>query len=149
MLSTIFYFKSHPYFTLTINQRHMKRINIIYWIVTGLFAAFMIFSSTSNIMKSPEAVAMLHDQLGYPIYFIPFIGVAKLLGSITLVIPGFPRLKEWAYSGLIFDLIGATYSFYSIGEPFFAWAPMFIFIALGFASYWLYHKRASLKAAQA
>ncbi|MBL0740400.1 DoxX family protein [Chryseolinea lacunae] len=127
----------------------MKRINIIYWIVTGLFAAFMIFSSTSNIVSSPEAVAMLHDQLGYPTYFIPFIGVAKLLGSITILVPGFPRLKEWAYSGLLFDLIGATYSFYSIGEPVSAWSPMFIFIGFGFASYLLYHKRAAMKAAQA
>jgi uncharacterized membrane protein YphA (DoxX/SURF4 family) len=49
-------------------------------------------------------------HLGYPRYFIPFIGVMKLLGCIAILIPGYPKIKEWAYAGLFFDLIGATYS---------------------------------------
>ncbi|MBP6303417.1 MAG: DoxX family protein, partial [Bacteroidia bacterium] len=53
-------------------------------------------------------VFMTH--LGYPLYFIPFIGVAKLLGSLAILIPSFKKIKEWAYAGLIFDLIGAVYS---------------------------------------
>lgn len=87
----------------------MKRLNLIYWIVTGLFAAFMIFSSVSNVTSSPDAVAFLSDHLGYPAYIIPFLGMAKILGSIAILIPSFRRIKEWAYAGLFFDLSGAFF----------------------------------------
>lgn len=87
----------------------MKRTNTLYWIFTSLFAAFMIFTSIPDILMSPEAVTFM-SHLGYPNYFMPFIGVAKILGSIAILIPGFPQLKEWAYAGLAFDLIGAVYS---------------------------------------
>jgi hypothetical protein len=123
----------------------MKKINILYWVFTGLFAALMLFSSFSNIVTAPEAVELLKTKLGYPIYIIPFLGVAKLLGAITILIPRFPRLKEWAYAGLMFDLIGATYSSFAIGEPGAAF--MFIFVALGFASYYFYRRRETMMAA--
>jgi type II secretory pathway component PulF len=50
------------------------------------------------------------EHLGYPLYLLPFLGVAKLLGAITIVIPKFDKLKEWAYAGLSINLVGATYS---------------------------------------
>lgn len=87
----------------------MKSVKIIYWTSTGLFAAFMLFSAIPDIMMVEDAkVFMTH--LGYPLYFIPFIGVAKLLGSVAILIPSFKKIKEWAYAGLVFDLIGAAYS---------------------------------------
>ena len=48
--------------------------------------------------------------MGYPPYFLVILGIWKLLGAVALVIPGFPRLKEWAYAGVIFDLTGAVAS---------------------------------------
>lgn len=87
----------------------MKKTKIIYWSSTILFAAFMAFSAIPDILMDPEAVTFI-TNLGYPDYFIPFIGVAKLLGCIAILIPGFKKIKEWAYAGLIFDLIGAVYS---------------------------------------
>ena len=117
----------------------MKKIKIAYWIVTVLFAANMLLSSIPDLMGKPHAIAFV-TKMGYPEYFVYFISVAKILGVIGVLIPGFPRLKEWAYAGLIFDLIGATYSFYALKNPVSAWAPMLIFIGLGFASYFLYHK---------
>src|SRR3954470_14106256 len=87
----------------------MKKTKIIYWIITGLFAGFMIFTAIPDILVVPDAVDFM-VKLGYPVYFIPFIGVAKVLGGIAILIPGFPRIKEWAYAGLMFDLIGAAYS---------------------------------------
>ncbi|SEL78291.1 DoxX-like family protein [Chitinophaga rupis] len=87
----------------------MKKINIIFWISTGLLALLMGVGSISNVLKQPEAVA-LFQHLGYPVYLLPFLGVAKILGVITILVPGFPRLKEWAYAGLTFDLAGAMYS---------------------------------------
>lgn len=116
----------------------MKKIKIIYWIVTILFAVFMLFSSIPDIMMKPDAVDFI-TKLGYPKYFVSFIGVAKVLGVLGILVPGFRRLKEWAYAGLTFDLIGATYSFIALGYPISGWWPMLIFIAFGLCSYFLYH----------
>lgn len=87
----------------------MKKTKIIYWTSTLLFSAFMIFSAIPDILMEENTKAFM-TNLGYPLYFIPFIGVAKLLGSIAILIPGFKKIKEWAYAGLVFDLIGAVYS---------------------------------------
>jgi uncharacterized membrane protein YphA (DoxX/SURF4 family) len=118
----------------------MKRINLLYWIFTGLFATLMAFTSIPDIMSSPEAVEFI-NKLGYPAYFIPFIGVAKLLGSIAILIPGFPRIKEWAYAGLAFDLTGATYSQIATAGIKPEMAFMLLFFGLFILSYVFYHKR--------
>ncbi|WP_460559962.1 DoxX family protein [Ferruginibacter profundus] len=117
----------------------MKKTKILYWVFTALFGAFMLFSSIPDIMLSAEAVTFM-KQLGYPNYFTVFIGVAKTLGVIAIVIPGYPRIKEWAYAGLFFDLIGAIYSMLS-AMPF---DPQMSFmllpVTLGILSYVFYHK---------
>jgi hypothetical protein len=87
-----------------------KTVNTLYWIFTILFAAAMIFSSYGSILVNEDAKNLIHNYLGFPIYFIPFTGVAKLLGSIVILIPGLKTIKEWAYAGLFFDLAGAVYS---------------------------------------
>ncbi|MBS1773811.1 MAG: DoxX family protein [Bacteroidetes bacterium] len=128
----------------------MKKVNIAYWIVTIIFAAWMLFSSYGFVINGPDAVKLMHDQLGYPVYITPFIGWMKILGVIAILIPGFPRLKEWAYAGLIIDLVGATYSFIALGGEFMGGVVfMAVTIAIGFVSYFLYHKRAQLKASKA
>lgn len=119
----------------------MKNINIIYWIVTGLFAAFMLFSAIPDVMVVPDAVTMI-TGLGYPVYFIPYIGVAKVLGCIAILIPSFNRIKEWAYAGLFFDLFSATYSMYKTSGPQPGLIFMLIIIGFLFASYYLWHKKA-------
>ncbi len=58
--------------------------------------------------------AMAH--LGYPVYFMKVLGVAKLLGAIAIVFPRFPRLTEWAYAGFSFTFIGAAFSHFSSGD---------------------------------
>lgn len=88
----------------------MKKIKIIYWTTTILFAGFMTFSAIPDILVVEEAKEFMTTHLGYPVYFIPFIGVAKLLGSIAILVPQFKTIKEWAYAGLFYDLIGAVYS---------------------------------------
>lgn len=120
----------------------MKKIKIAYWIVNILFGGFMLFTAIPDLINSPETVTFM-TGLGYPLYFIPFIGVAKILGVIAIFIPGFPRVTEWAYAGLMFDLIGACFSVicvYGIGGA----TIMPIFIALGFTAYILYHKKLKL-----
>lgn len=118
----------------------MKKTKILYWVFTGLFAFIMLGSAIPDILVDPMAVEGF-KQIGYPAYLIPFLGVAKLLGVVAILIPGFPRIKEWAYAGLIFDLLGATYSVISTGKSLSDWSPMLIFIALGAVSYIYYHKK--------
>lgn len=118
----------------------MKKTNTLYWIFTGLFSAFMMFSAIPNILSTAESVAFV-TQLGYPAYFIPFIGVAKALGAIAILIPGFPRIKEWAYSGLFFDLISAVYSMIAVHGVDPSMAFMLLPFVLGALSYYFYHKK--------
>ena len=87
----------------------MKNNKIIFWIATGLFALFMASGAIPDILMI-DAAKKVCEHLGYPIYLLPFLGVAKTLGAITIVIPKFDKLKEWAYAGLSINLTGATYS---------------------------------------
>ena len=122
----------------------MKKTKIIYWSVTVLFALMMLGSAIPDIMSSDVAVKGMHDGLGYPLYLIPFIGVAKVLGVIAIVVPGFARIKEWAYAGLFFDLAGASFSIYSSGERGANLAFMLVPIVLGALSYIYYRRKQSV-----
>lgn len=122
----------------------MKKTNIIYWVLTGLFGILMFMSAIPDVFMDPIAVQGMHTELGYPTYFIPFIGVAKMLGAAAILIPGNPRIKEWAYAGLFFDLIGATYSIIAVGKP--DWLFMILPLVLATGSYVFYHRRKRLLA---
>lgn len=117
----------------------MKKVKITYWITTGLLAAMMLLSAIPGIMGSPDSVAFFR-QLGYPDYLLMFLSIAKLLGAIVVLIPGFPRLKEWVYAGFTYDLIGAFYSCIAIGLPIVGCIPILIGLALVAASYIMHHK---------
>lgn len=112
----------------------MNKTIIIYWIFTGLLAALMLMGSIPDIMSVPSAVD-LFKHLGYPAYLLPFLGIAKLLGVVAIVTPGFPRLREWAYAGFVFDLSGAMYSSISVGDPASGWMVFIIGFILIAGSY--------------
>jgi hypothetical protein len=118
----------------------MKKTKITYWIITGLTAALLGMGAIFDAVSAPEAVTEI-IHLGYPVYLIPFLGVAKLLGVTAILIPGFPRIKEWAYAGLAFDMTGALYSHISSGDPAMVWAFIFIPLLLLVTSYILHHKK--------
>ena len=120
----------------------MKATRILYWIFTGLAAAFMLLSSIPDVLRSPEAVAVF-AHLGYPAYLLPFIGVAKILGVVAVLVPGFQRLKEWAYAGLVFDLVGALYSHICVGDPPSSWVFAVVGLFLVVGSYLFHRKRLS------
>ncbi|MGN6352692.1 MAG: DoxX family protein [Parafilimonas sp.] len=122
-----------------------KSTNLIYWVSTILFSGLMIFSAVGGIEPTQQTIQIFHDWLGYPIYFIQFISVAKLLGSIAILIPGLNKtLKEWAYAGLFFDLAGAVYSGVASAGKF---DPMILtmlaWIIPGIVSYIFWHKKIS------
>ena len=82
---------------------------IAYWITTALVVFELALGGVWDILRVPQVRGLI-ERLGYPLYFLVILGIWKLLGAVALVIPRFPRLKEWAYAGVIFDLTGAVVS---------------------------------------
>src|SRR3954451_2347880 len=119
-----------------------KTNNLIYWISTIVFALLMIFSAIGGLQPTQQTIDLIHKTLGYPIYFIQYISIAKLLGSIVILIPGLDRIKEWAYAGLFFDLASAVYSGIAVSGKF---DPMMLgmlaWIMPGILSYYFWHKK--------
>lgn len=118
----------------------MKRVNTFYWTSNILFAGFMLFTAIPDIVLNTDAVAFM-KTLGYPNYFTRFIGVAKALGCLAILLPISPRIKEWAYAGLAFDIVGAIYSVVctqgvDISTTFFA-IPVILFVL----AYYFHHKK--------
>ncbi|HKB45711.1 MAG TPA: DoxX family protein [Chitinophagaceae bacterium] len=124
---------------------HAKTIKILYWVFTILFAGLMLFSAYGSILVNEDTKKLIHDQLGYPVYFIPYTGYAKLIGVIAILIPGLKTIKEWAYAGLFFDLIGAVYSGIAVAMTL---DPMMFFMLIwfvpGILSYIFWHKKMQL-----
>jgi len=92
----------------------MKTKRIAYWATTILVAFFMT-GGVAQILQfraNPHGVV---PELGYPMYFFLILGIWKVLGAIAILMPRFPRLKEWAYAGIFFDLTGAAASCAAVG----------------------------------
>src|SRR5215475_1310952 len=80
--------------------------NVAYWTCTALVAFFMISGGFANLFVQASIAGLV--KLGYPPFFASILGVWKVLGGITILVPGLPRLKEWAYAGMTFELTGAA-----------------------------------------
>jgi uncharacterized membrane protein YphA (DoxX/SURF4 family) len=96
----------------------MRAKDIVYWIATALVALAFISGGVTWLMHLPEQVAGV-THLGYPLYFMNIVGVWKVLGGLAIVAPRMPRIKEWAYAGILFDLTGASASHAFSHDP--AW----------------------------
>ncbi len=91
------------------------RTNIIaYWVTTILVVFELTMGGVWDVLRVPQVRGLI-ERLGYPPYFLVILGTWKLLGAVALVIPRFPRLKEWAYAGVFFDLTGAVASLAASG----------------------------------
>ena len=105
-----------------------------YWIPTALFALAMTGSGVFNASRAePIVQGMAH--LGFPAWLPLLLGIWKLLGVVAILVPGFPRLKEWAYAGFFFNLSGAFVSHLAAGDAVGdAIAPLVI-LGIGLASW--------------
>lgn len=92
-----------------------KRNKIIYWIATGWLALGMTSTAIVQLIKMDEEVANF-SSLGYPLYLMTIIGVWKILGVITIIVPKYPLIKEWAYAGFFFAMSGAALSHIIVGH---------------------------------
>ena len=100
----------------------MNMKSIGYWVATTLIALETFVGGITDLVHGgaelvagPPVVGVV-THLGYPVYILRVLGVWKLLGAVGIVVPGLPRLKEWAYAGVFFELTGAAASYVLHGE---------------------------------
>jgi uncharacterized membrane protein YphA (DoxX/SURF4 family) len=106
-----------------------KAKSITYWTMTILVAFFIGSGGVAQLMRLQSTVDGFVHILGYPLYFVTILGFWKVAGAIAILVPRFPRLKEWAYAGIFFDLTGAAASSAAVGghdEAFHIIAPLII-----------------------
>lgn len=118
----------------------LNSTRIFYWTTTTLIALETLVGGFADLtqgrtvlVKGPLVTEVLAG-LGYPVYVLWIIGIWKILGAITLIVPGFLRLKEWAYAGIVFELSGAVASLAACGRSAELIAPLFL-LGLTFASW--------------
>jgi len=105
-----------------------------YWVTTGLLGLDFLVGGAFQIARSPQAVEGF-AHLGYPAYFVGLLGVWKILGALALLVPGLPRLKEWAYAGIFFDVSAGVVSVIAVGDGFGPALLPFAFLVLTLASW--------------
>lgn len=95
-----------------------KRNKIIYWISTIWLALGMLSTGALQLFKGKTGTGGVDSiiHLGYPIYFLTILSIWKILGVVTVLIPKFPLLKEWAYAGFFFAMSGAVFSHLASGD---------------------------------
>jgi uncharacterized membrane protein YphA (DoxX/SURF4 family) len=108
----------------------MKAKTIAYWITTILVAFPIGTGGIFQVAHVPQTVDGFVRILHYPPYFVTILGFWKVAGAIAILVPRFPRLQEWAYAGIFFDLTGAAASCAAVGGygayGFHVLAPLFI-----------------------
>jgi uncharacterized membrane protein YphA (DoxX/SURF4 family) len=107
---------------------------IVYWGSTLLLGTEGIVGGVLALIRYPEYVGII-THLGYPLYFMTIIGVWYTLAGVALLVPRFPRLKEWAYAGLMINYIGAGASYVAASDPPRALVAPIVFTGLTVASW--------------
>jgi uncharacterized membrane protein len=131
-------------FTIDQPVRAGRATQIAATVITGIVAVMWIYFGRLYLIHDPEEWRIANQQLGYPLYIIPFIGVTHILGGVGLLIPDVPRLTEWVYAGFAITLLLAFYSQLNSGGSSWDKFDPILVTALVFASYVLRrHMRAS------
>jgi len=119
----------------------VNRKSVGYWVATTLIALETFVGGITDLahggtmlVAGPSVVGIV-THLGYPAYILRILGFWKLLGAIVIVVPGLPRLKEWAYAGVFFELTGAAASYVLHGEITRDLVPPLILAALAMMSW--------------
>jgi hypothetical protein len=117
---------------------------IAYWIFTLLVAFEMVAGGIWDLLRI-EYVRVILQHLGYPIYLLFIIGVWKIPCAVTVLVPRFLRLKEWAYAGALFNYTGAAASHLAVGDGANRWSPPLALAAFTLASWALRPRSAALR----
>ena len=112
-----------------------KRNKIIYWVATVFLAIGMTAGGVQQMLQVGGYNEIV-TQLGYPLYLLSILGTWKILGVITILLPKFPLLKEWAYAGFFFVLSGAFLSHVIVGQAFIEAIPSLILLSVTVLSWY-------------
>ncbi|XLS29099.1 DoxX family protein [Flavobacteriaceae bacterium M23B6Z8] len=93
----------------------MQVQRILYWIFTGLLTLLMGFSASMYFFNH-EAISNAFESMGFPVYIIYPLAIAKILGLLVIWINNWKVLKEWAYAGFFFNFVLAYFAHEMIGE---------------------------------
>lgn len=116
-----------------------KAIRITYWVLNIIFCLFHAMDAGGGLAKAQAGVDAM-NAMGYPIYLMGFFAVLKLLGVVALLQNQYKTIKEWAFAGFSFTLIGAAVSHICVHDtPLFIVMPV-IFLVLLFALYYFWRK---------
>jgi uncharacterized membrane protein YphA (DoxX/SURF4 family) len=107
---------------------------VFYWITTVLVAFAFLSGGAAYLSRVPEVLKGF-TELGYPTYVMAILGTFKLLGGIAILLPGLPRLKEWAYAVMTFNLLGAAWSHIAHGDPAAKAITPLVILAIALASW--------------
>jgi uncharacterized membrane protein YphA (DoxX/SURF4 family) len=117
-----------------LEEENMKAKLALYWASTSLLAFVLLAAGYADFSHAPDMVkGMTH--LGYPFYFLTILGSWKMLGSVAILVPGFARLKEWAYAGVTFTFTGAFFSHLSAGDTLTTAAPPVVLLIVAATSW--------------
>lgn len=110
-----------------------------YLLVTALFAAAVGLSGVASIAQL-DPIPATFARLGLPLSLAVALGACKVAGALALFAPGRPRLREWAYAGLTFNLAGAVFLHLAAGDGLAETQAPALLTVLGLVSYALYRR---------
>jgi uncharacterized membrane protein YphA (DoxX/SURF4 family) len=105
-----------------------------YWVITAVLVAECVIGGTMDLFRMPPFYPMMID-LGYPGYLATILGTAKILAAVVLLAPGLPRLKEWAYAGVLINMTGAAASHVAMHRSLSNLLPPAMFVVLALLSW--------------
>jgi len=113
-------------------MKKSKTTRIVYWSTT-LITVFWMYSGGIAALSDADFMVSTIRMLGYPSYFHYLLGVAKLIG-VTLILLGPNRyLKAFAYAGVFYEVLSASFSYAASGFYSDALIP-FVFLAIAIVS---------------
>ena len=121
--------------TIDKSGRAGRAIQIAGMVTTILVAFMWMYFGRLYLIQDPVEWRIVNQQLGYPLYIIPLIGVTHILGGVGLLIPNVPRLTEWIYAGFAITLLLAFYSQLNGGGSTWDKFDPILVMAFVFASY--------------
>jgi hypothetical protein len=113
-----------------------RSLRLAYWIATVLFALLLVLDGIGGITRAPAGQDAL-AHLGYPLFLLPTLGVAKLLAAVAVLQTRFRAVKEWAFAGFAFTCVGAFVSRAAVGDTTELVFPV-VFLAIMAVPYWLW-----------
>lgn len=125
--------------TKTYTPRQVKKLLIIYYILTGLLVLDVMMTGLAFLAASFTSVPQITDtliRLGYPIYLLPILALIKIGGGLALLIRS--KFREWAHVGFFFMFLLAFYSHLSAGDGFANSFPALLAFMLNLAAYFVF-----------